>query len=388
MSIRQIGIRGKLVVLLLALSIVPLIIVSVLSYNNGKKMLAESIGAQLHEIAHSVMDNMDSLIDVRSKDVQAWAKGDIMQDIMTDDSDGRIASFLIDVKQSYGGIYSDIYVLNSKGEIIASSSPNPSILDIVLVNEGWFSRAMAGELAVEDVHRSDLTGGLAIGLSLPVRASFDETKIIGVLSARIDWERIANQVSNMPIHEKPQTKYVHMEIINKEGLALVNPAYEKKDEILNANLITAGMESAKLASQGGKGWFVEPMEHGEFMGLIGYAASEGAGDFKGLGWSVLVEKSLKDAYAPIGTFQKQILLFGLLVAAVIAALSYIVARSIAGPILTLTNTAIIIAQGDLTQTVDVKSKDETGRLGTAFNGLIGNLRNLMVQVRDAGLQLT
>ena len=51
-------------------------------------------------------------------------------------------------------------------------------------------------------------------------------------------------------------------------------------------------------------------------------------------------------------------------------------------------TAIATKNADLTQQVKVDTKDEIGQLGTAFNSLIGTLRNIIKQIRNAGLQIT
>ena len=69
-----------------------------------------------------------------------------------------------------------------------------------------------------------------------------------------------------------------------------------------------------------------------------------------------------------------------------ASLGAIIARGIANPLRLLTSrTASIVAKaGDLTQQVDIKSSDEIGRVGTAFNKLIESLHGIIVEIRDAG----
>ena len=49
--------------------------------------------------------------------------------------------------------------------------------------------------------------------------------------------------------------------------------------------------------------------------------------------------------------------------------------------------AIATKAGDLSQQVDIKSSDEIGELGTAFNKLIKSLRGIIKQIRNAGLQI-
>lgn len=385
----KMGIRGKLIGLFLAISLVPLLVVAVVSYNNSRRMLAEAIGAKLPEIAQGVINNIDRLIYFRIVDTQTWAGLDVMQDVLTGDADGRISSFLSKAKEGYG-VYRDIYCIDAQGKIIAST--NPKVIGKSVVGEGWFKRAAAGKLDVQDVRYSDLAEGLAVGISVPIRASYDESQIIGVLSSRFDWEVVFDVVDKVLIDEKAQTVSSHMMMINKDGLVLSEPAFEReaRDTVLKENLISLGLESAKLASQGKRGWLIEEREHKEKT-VIGYAASGGFSDFKGFGWSMMVLKSLKEAYAPIITLQRQIFLIGLLVALVIVFVAYIVARGIVSPLrslVTTTTTAIATKAGDLTQKVAVKTKDEIGQLGEAYNKLIDSLRGIITQIRDAGLQIT
>ncbi len=69
--------------------------------------------------------------------------------------------------------------------------------------------------------------------------------------------------------------------------------------------------------------------------------------------------------------------------------AFFMIRSITKPVGRLKlATAAAATQGDLTQKVDVRTRDEIGDLGRAFNDMIGNLRTLTEQIRNAGLQMT
>ncbi len=68
--------------------------------------------------------------------------------------------------------------------------------------------------------------------------------------------------------------------------------------------------------------------------------------------------------------------------------TFLLSRTMVIPLKKLTLTATTIAKNaDLTQKVDIISKDEIGQVAVAFNKLIENLRNIIKQVRDASLQI-
>ena len=94
-------------------------------------------------------------------------------------------------------------------------------------------------------------------------------------------------------------------------------------------------------------------------------------------WALLTKINETDLLAPIYKLQH---LFWILVTttvfAVILAASY-VARKIVSPILLLTDKTRILADGDLSQRIEVTSQDEIGRLGQSFNEMASQLHHII-----------
>jgi methyl-accepting chemotaxis protein len=79
---------------------------------------------------------------------------------------------------------------------------------------------------------------------------------------------------------------------------------------------------------------------------------------------------------------------GVSVAAIGAALGFFIARSITRPIrLLIARVVAIQAAKDLSQRVQLKSKDEVGEMGEAFNGLIGTLHEIIADVKSGASQI-
>lgn len=77
------------------------------------------------------------------------------------------------------------------------------------------------------------------------------------------------------------------------------------------------------------------------------------------------------------------LIAGLIIAAVIGmALGYFITRAIVGPIGRGVAFAETIANGDLTQRLDINQEDEIGRLAHALNSMTDNLQSMMREVAD------
>ncbi len=103
-----------------------------------------------------------------------------------------------------------------------------------------------------------------------------------------------------------------------------------------------------------------------------------------LGWGVVIQQDRAEAYAMIT--QTGIMIAGIWLAlAVIGTLSIMwLIGNFTKPIVKLTGTAQEIAQtGDLSQRAEVKSGDEIGKMGQAFNQMIGRIRQAEMDLRQA-----
>ena len=89
------------------------------------------------------------------------------------------------------------------------------------------------------------------------------------------------------------------------------------------------------------------------------------------------------------SLSSQVMIWGLLVALVLGAtVAFLLTRAITRPIIKGVNFAEVIAAGDLTQTLDVQSKDEVGQLADALNGMVGKLKDVVENVKSASTNVS
>jgi methyl-accepting chemotaxis protein len=91
------------------------------------------------------------------------------------------------------------------------------------------------------------------------------------------------------------------------------------------------------------------------------------------------------------TFNKaSLMIIGLSIFAIVLALliSIVIIRGITGPINSVKKALQKMAGGDLSEKVTVKSKDEIGDMGKAYNEMQSNLSNLITQLKQNALQLS
>jgi signal transduction histidine kinase len=102
---------------------------------------------------------------------------------------------------------------------------------------------------------------------------------------------------------------------------------------------------------------------------------------RALGWMVIVEQPLSEAFAiPIRLQQQLVIAITVALLAMLAA-GYVWGRRFINPILTLTRGTRALAEGRLDERVPVDSTDEIGQLGVAFNNMADKLVELQEDVR-------
>ena len=73
---------------------------------------------------------------------------------------------------------------------------------------------------------------------------------------------------------------------------------------------------------------------------------------------------------------------------VLLILMTVIIRSITKPLDEGVRAANRLANGDLTQFINIQTKDEIGQLGNAFNKLLESLRSIITQIRDVSVQIS
>ena len=98
-------------------------------------------------------------------------------------------------------------------------------------------------------------------------------------------------------------------------------------------------------------------------------------------WGLLVEIDVDEAFAPIVQLEFLVLIIGLIGAALIGVVGYLVAQSIAKPILALSEQMEMIGRNfDFSKTIEVKSNDEIGKAGASLNNLLSKTKVALDEV--------
>jgi signal transduction histidine kinase len=101
-----------------------------------------------------------------------------------------------------------------------------------------------------------------------------------------------------------------------------------------------------------------------------------------LRWAMVVKIDVEEAFAPIVKQQHAVLIVGSITLLFMMVGALIVARSISKPIISLTRVVRLISGGDLQQEVPVGTNDEIGELSRAFNKMTADLRQIYETIEE------
>jgi methyl-accepting chemotaxis protein len=98
----------------------------------------------------------------------------------------------------------------------------------------------------------------------------------------------------------------------------------------------------------------------------------------GTNWTLIVIKFEDDVLAPINNLRNVILITSLLILLIGGVATYLLARRISKPIISLNHMIKDMTQGHLSARLEVASKDEVGEMTTSMNQLADDLQNVVI----------
>jgi len=100
-----------------------------------------------------------------------------------------------------------------------------------------------------------------------------------------------------------------------------------------------------------------------------------------LGWGVIVQRKVSEAFYTVRLMQRETLKWGVLVVILSLVAGFFGAKTITRPIDLLTKTARSIAHRDFTQRADIRSRTEIGELAQTFNQMAEDIQHYITELQ-------
>ena len=183
LSVQQLLLLGFLLTALL-----PMLIVMWLAFYQARSVLREEITRDMQTRATAALSEVDNMMFERLQNVVSWSRFDVMDELRIADVDKRLSNFLSELKASYRDVYQDLYVVNNKNVIVASSNP-------ALINKK--APEIPGWMHMQFVNH-ELQFGKIQDKSLPISTDVFDTdqKKIGTLYVLFNWDHVLEILNN------------------------------------------------------------------------------------------------------------------------------------------------------------------------------------------------
>ena len=346
--------------------------------NLARKRLEDQTGALYQQYALQVSNALDSSLYDRLQWLRAM--GDVFATRVAEEGPARQRALLERWQASLPELDWMAYA-DSNGKVIAATGGRAEGEQVdrrrfsaAGAQEGWIGEVRATEPA-DDALPPAAKGGAGgfVELTAPVRDG--GTGLIGVISAHLSWRWVTALEEDLTEALK-SGRAVESLVVDRDGRVVIGP------RSLAGKIVDLPGDRAA----GAVGRLVHRWADGEEY-VSGYAVSDGAGTFPGLGWTVWVREPTSTAFAAARELEHQIFA-GLLLLGLIGAVIGIAstARRMRG-LAAIARSADAIRLGDANVLVVPPGADEAARIGASLRTLVDGLQRERASLRALNAEL-
>ena len=356
------SLKTKIIVMLIAISIIPVAITGLISYSSSKQVLKNKLEATsqqtIQEITRGLdnyMHTMTSLVDIMSKDSNiisidnrenfSFAKGFIFNVKMADEKIRNVV-----VGSEKGFFYTEPYAALPEGFDHKARD--------------WYIDAVADKnsFIISDPYIDTGSGEIVITMS---KAVLSGGTLKGVVAIDIDLAALAKDFSNVKVGD---TGYVY--ITDRSGLMIAHP----QSNLIGTNEATQLSAWSSIQSKD------TGFEDYAYKGVDYFSSYDTS---KTTGWKIIATMERQELENDTNTIKNLVFAVIGITAVIAVILAFLFSMPIAKNIKLLVAALGNLSKGDLTSTVNIRSKDEFNLLSKHFNTMVHDLSVLMTDIREA-----
>jgi methyl-accepting chemotaxis protein len=388
----NLSLRARLLALLCAAALLPMGVIGALESRATSDSLSAERRAKFREIAYEISVGIDRALAERHGDTLAFAGGDDARSM----EPGRITAWMRTVLPLYAPNYRLLAVADARGRLVAVQAadasgravPTPAgLTGADVAGEAWFQGAARGDLAEGTAFvdgpaadpllaRAGSGTDRTIGFSAPVKDARGRT--VGVWTSRFDFDVVVAMTEELQRHLRADgLSGAQVTLVDKDGVVLHagggRPADGTRldDPVVRQALSPGATGTAETRA----------LDGGDGTVLVGWHRSAAEGRLAGLGWAVLATEDAREATRPAAAVVRRTVLLGLVIAAVMVALAFLISGAVMRRLREYSAFAGRVAGGDLTARVHAGGAPELAELSRHLNDMAANLRHLSTEVR-------
>ena len=357
-------------------------------YHRIEEMQAYAIDISLVDelrVSNEQFDRIDDLqgfIDTIDNDWKSGKATPFISGILNNELSQKLNKHLEFYEQKYGyAVFGEIFVTNKYGAAIAAST---RLSDYLQADEPWYLKATAEkEVWVDDLEYDDSSGTFSVGIVVKL---YDEKgSFAGLVNAALNVEDIRHAIEL--VQSRSSYKSMKPYLVDRNGLSIfsgLDPLLKQKGK--DIRLAKFGTDVSYRASvsealRGNDGYMLYTEDGKKLLSVFSH--SKGFRNFKGLGWSIIIDFDTDEVFGPIATLKSNLAIIIVITMTAFTLIVVFIFRSISKPIIKLRDASIKISKGELDTKVDFKSKDEIGQLAGAFNEMTRKLSERDIELRKS-----
>ncbi|MFM9842071.1 MAG: methyl-accepting chemotaxis protein, partial [Dongiaceae bacterium] len=349
---RSLGLRTKAVWFIVAASLLPLVLLSLVAFYSARQGLGAAAEKSLAAEATVALGRYTEFRRQAVTDVAVWSDLQVLQQVLVDDLEGNIRKELTRLRGHYPQ-FASLMAVNSNGKVVASTAEKLAGKD--LAKSPLFAAAMAGQSYESPIGASALSSRISLVLASPIRADYDANTTIGALVAVIDWSAVKAMFGSITVTGVPQDDQHRLIIVDsKNGKIVYGPSMD---------VLAVGPEHplGPLTAAG-----VAPiwLEYRDFTAATAVPAADSGHSLRA--HTVVATNA---ALAGIAELQNRMILLTLLAVALAGGLGYVaIARSLTRPIMAMTDAIGELARGNRDVPIPgLERGDEIGKIARSLS---------------------
>ncbi|MBT3880531.1 MAG: PAS domain S-box protein [Candidatus Scalindua sp.] len=380
-----ISIQNKIIVLLIAFTLLPFVVLKILAFPKVEADVEKLQIRHLSSAGHKQAVLVSNWMRERMTDVLVIADNPYMvNSINLTSKDAEYSEelrYLELVVVEYG--YMGAFVCDNKGLVTIATIKESVGRD--LSNKDYIKNALLGNPSASSIMPSEVPlvnefdekeiGVPTMFVSTPLKNKMDD--IIGVVVLRVHAGTLSNMMNSLKFGKTGESY-----LVNEEGYMISESRFADKlkakgivEKRCTLELKVTDPETGELTSgvaqciSGNNGF--DGKGYSDYTGITVLGVWHWLPEFK---WGIITEIDMDEGYGLAHNlhFIVNAILFVIAFPVILAA--YLMGRQVANPILRLRAIAEKLASGeDLSQRIDIQQKDEIGGLADAFNTMVSSL---------------
>jgi serine phosphatase RsbU (regulator of sigma subunit) len=381
----------ELIVWFAAIALVPVAIVTVLTYLAARSALRDQVTAGLYAMARRQSNQLATYVREREQNVATLSRMpgtlEALEDLRRapvgraepgpafEILDRQYRPFLSYYQEAFG--YDDLALVLRDGRIVFSTQQRvPVGANLRDDRHRMTGLGMVFDrvCTLLDIDISDFApsaeGDVAAYLGAPV---LGKNRFLGVVLVRLNTREILTILSDHTgLGETGET------LLNRridENAVIMMPSRRSSDAPFTRRVALGSSfgipEQRSVQGSRGEGVSIDHQNR-RVLAVWRYVPALGAG--------LVVKIDADEAYAPIRHLTLLAAILAVTTVALVVVAARSLARSISGPVVTLTDATSRIAEGDLTRRVEVSATNEIGQLARSFNRMTEQLAGLIEEL--------